>query len=646
MQIRNLSYIAGDRTLFKDVDWTVHPGRKYALIGPNGAGKTTLLRILTSELEAYTGDINSPKSYKTGYLPQEESSVFEGTVMAAVFDGQKELQELESRIHEVHREMADSADNQEALVKKSGELEQRFDALGGYALENRIKTVLFGLGFKEEDLHRQVPEFSGGWRMRIFLARLLVAEPDLLLLDEPTNHLDLPSLEWLEGYLKTFKGSIIFVSHDRFFVNRLADEIKELDLKKLNSYKGNYRQYEIQKEEARSLLFKKHEAVEKERDKLEKFVERFRYKASKASQAQMKIKQLEKLEEIELPPPPPSIGFNLQVSKQSYKDVVDIKSMTFAYETEAVLKEIDLNIYRGERVSLTGVNGAGKTTLTKLIFGDLTPQTGSVKIGENVEMGYFAQHQTDALDVSLTIMEEMMASTATSLVPRIRSILGLFQFHGDDVNKRIGVLSGGEKARVSLAKILLSPVNFLIMDEPTNHLDQNSKAALEEALKSYEGTLLLISHDRYFLDNLVQRVIEIRDGDVTSYDENYSGYLAKRDKVEEIPPAEGGEKEVPVFDKVSRKEEKRLQAEARQAISKERNRVQKEINIIEKAIETAETRKSELEEVLADSATYENGSDIQALQKEFATVSADLDVAMEKWEKAQEELEEIMSRLN
>ena len=654
LQIRNLSYHIGDRLLLKDVNWVINPGKRVALIGPNGAGKTTLLRIIKGELPPHDGVMIKPREYSIGYLPQEEIAAGSGPILAAVLEGQGEILLLEEQIAGLHAIFNSHTEDDEELLERLGALESRYDALGGYTIENEAKAILTGLGFKENDYQRPMSEFSGGWRMRVYLARLLLQNPDLLLLDEPTNHLDLPSLEWLENYLLSFPGSIVLVSHDRFFIDRLAQEITELDRGVLTHYTGNYHFYEKQKAQSEELLIKQWEAMRDERERQQKFVNRFRYKATKAAAVQSRIKMLDKMEVIELPPPPPPrIRFRLRVAGTSYKEVLHIEKMSFRYAAPWVLQGTDLDIYRGEKVALVGVNGSGKTTLTRLICGELKPQEGAIRIGERTTIGYYAQHQVDALNLDHTAYEAVASTTAHSLAPRIRDILGLFQFHGEDVFKPVRVLSGGEKARVSLAKILLSPVNFLIMDEPTNHLDVRAKEALEEALQEYDGTLLLIAHDRYFLDKLVSRVIELKDGRMTTYEGNYSDYVAKREAdaaraAGELKISQAALREAnpePATPARKSKEQKRQEAEARQAISSERNRLEQAIARIEAEIQAREEEKSTLEAQLANPQSYKNGEFAAQLARDYAQIKSELEWLVTEWTENQNALEQLLKTL-
>lgn len=649
LQIKELHYSIGERNLLSGVNWIINPGKRVALIGPNGAGKTTLLRIIYGELEANAGTLQTPKGYRIGYLPQEEIALQAGPILESVLEGHSEILELESEMAEIHRQLENHPPNAPALLERLGALEERFQLSGGYRLEAQAKAILAGLGFKNSDFQRHLAEFSGGWRMRVYLARLLLQNPDLLLLDEPTNHLDLESLEWLEQYLKTFPGSMVIVSHDRFFIDRLAEEICELDRGRLTHYPGNYHFFEKEKALREEQLLKKWEEQRAERERVQRFIDRFRYKASKAVQVQSRIKQLEKMQEIELPPPPPRrIHFKIRVETPSYKEVLKIEKLFFKYQRDWVLKNIHLNIYRGQKLALVGVNGAGKTTLTRLIFGQLTPQQGSIRVGERVMMGYYAQHQVDTLNLNATILEEVAATASEAHRPQLRDILGLFQFSGQDPDKRIGVLSGGEKARVSLAKILLSPVNFLIMDEPTNHLDISSREALENALQDYDGTLLLISHDRYFLDKLVNRVLELKDGQLREFEGNYSAYLERREKEGAATAEQAGQtlERTPALPSGKKsKDQKRQEAQARQAISRQRSQLKAEIEACESRIGELEEQKDNLEKLIADPRSYQNGEYVKSLHKDYAAVKQELETLLERWEKAQVEYEALLAEV-
>ncbi len=653
LQLQNINYSIGDNYLIRDAQWIINPKRRVALIGANGAGKTTLFRIIAGEITNYEGSIIKPQCYQIGYLPQEEIAIKRGHVLGTVLEGHDEILKIEEEMDFIHQSLeSNSRTNNESLLERLGILESRYNILGGYTLESQAKKILMGLGFPEVDFHRPMTELSGGWQMRAYLARLLLQEPDILLLDEPTNHLDLESLEWIESYLRNFLGSMVIISHDRFFIDRLVQEIVELDHGKLTHYSGGYQFYKQKKELEQEQLIKKWEEQREERIRIQRFVDRFRYKNTKAAQVQSRIKMLEKMETIELPDPPRTIHFKIQANTVSYKEALQIINMAFRYDESWVLKDLNLNMYRGEKVALVGMNGAGKTTLTRLISRELHPQQGQLKLGERVHVGYYAQHQIDSLDLNNTIYKEVETTAARSFHPKLRDILGIFQFTGDTVEKPIRVLSGGEKARVSLAKILLSPCNFLIMDEPTNHLDLTSKEALEQALHDYDGTLLLISHDRYFLDRLVNRVIELKDGRLKEYEGNYSSYLKKREQEKVSISANTiaqitSKREDSMSSRLKKtKEQKQKEAIARQAVSRERNKLQKDIEMIEDEIGRLEKQKQEMEIQFTDPRTYQKSTDAGELKKTYTQLCENLTKAEENWEELHLALEKILKQLN
>ena len=649
LQVQGLKYEIGELELLRGIDWAIQPGRRAALIGPNGAGKTTLFRLMIGELSPQQGRVVKPKNFRIGLLPQEELSLSGGTVLESVLAGCGEVLALEHKIQDLHEALNKTPDD-EALLERLGEMERRFSASRGYELETTAKMLLSGLGFPERDFNRPLDEFSGGWRMRTYLARLLLQEPDLLLLDEPTNHLDLPAIEWLEAYLLEFQGSVVLVSHDRYFIDRLAQEIFELDRGVLSRYPGNYHAFERLKREKEQLLLKKWEEQQAEIRRQERFIERFRAKNTKASQVQSRVKHLEKIVPVERPPERRRFGFQLESGIKSFKDVLELRSMGFRYADEGdwALKDVDLHVLRGEKLALVGPNGAGKTTLARLIAGQLSPREGSLILGQRVRIGYYAQHQVASLNLEATVYEEVAGMAAEAYVPRIRDTLGVFQFSGDDVDKKIRVLSGGEKARVSLAKILLSPVNFLVMDEPTNHLDLMSREALEEALSRYEGTLLLVSHDRYFLDKLIGRVIELKSGRLFEYAGNYSYYMEKRMEKRDDSPEEDVRPRIKTKTTLlsrKSKEQKRREAEARQRISKERNRLETDTLFLEDEIERLENRKKEIEEYLCRPDAFQEREYAVAIQKELIEISRRLKEFYADWESKKFEQEDLLSRL-
>jgi ATP-binding cassette subfamily F protein 3 len=647
LQVRNLHYSIADRDLLHSVDWNLQPKKRFALVGPNGSGKTTLLRILTGEIETQGGSITKPRNYTIGYLPQEEIVLGKGTVLENALAGIPEIQELEQKIHALHAAL-EANPTDESLLAKLGPLEQRYQNLGGYTIEGTAKKILSGLGFEEDRFHTDFTELSGGWCMRAYMARLLLQNPDLLLLDEPTNHLDIPSMEWLEQYLLNCKGSVVIVSHDRFFIDRLAHEIYELDRGELTRYRGNYHHFEEQKKEKIRLLEKKRDEQAVERERIIRFINKYRSDKRRAAQVQSRIKMLEKMETIELPPAPRRLDFRLRVETPGYKDVLSIENMSFRYQGDWVLKDLNLHVSRGNKIAMVGVNGTGKTTLTRLIAGELKPQKGTLQIGNRVKAGFYTQHQIQALHPENTVIDEVASTAATGLISKIRQVLGIFQFGDNEIDKKIKVLSGGEKARVSLAKILLSPVNFLIMDEPTTHLDITAREALEEALADYDGTMLLISHDRYFLDKLVSRVIELKRGALNEYSGNYSYYLWKRNQEPEAPKKNAEDICPQEFGSPIRKTkgQKRLEAEARQELSRERNRLQKAIERIEKDIEESESRFKWMEAALANPETYRNGTDISRLNRDYAKLKQRIEEMYESWDTHRQMLDQLLKPLN
>lgn len=645
LQLKDIHFSIGDLKLLNGVEWSIPKGKRNGLLGPNGAGKTTLLRIISGEIEPDKGHVLKPKKYNIGYLPQEEVDVKGGILLNSVMKSCEEIHTLERKITDLHDILDSNHQPNDRLLKQLGEYEQKYEAAGGYNLENRARAVLSGLGFEKKDLNRCFSEFSGGWRMRAHLARILLQEPDLLLLDEPSNHLDLPSLEWLEQYLLEFSGTIVIVSHDRFFIDQLVQNIYELNHGKLDYYAGNYSYYEKEKKKREELLEKKIENQKSEISRQEEFIQRFRYKKTRAAQVQSRIKKLEKMERIEKPSRVKKVSFNLSVGVKSYKDVLKVKDLYFKYHKDWILEGLNLHVLRGDKIALVGENGAGKTTLTRLIAGKLKPQKGTIELGKRTHIGYYAQHQAFDLNDKAAVFEEVADSVSTNNILKIREALGLFQFSGDDVNKNISVLSGGEKARISLVKILLSDVNFLIMDEPTNHLDIMSLEALEEALKNYNGTLMVISHDRFFLDKLVSRVVEIKDKKIKQFIGNYSYYLEKRTLGQESNKKSVLKKDNKMkVKKIKTKEQKREEAEKRQRISKERNRLEIAINDKEEKIERLEDRKKEIENPFCLKETHKNGKYVASLQKELGEIKKELKELYNVWEEKKTSLEQLLKQ--
>ncbi|HVQ31036.1 MAG TPA: ABC-F family ATP-binding cassette domain-containing protein [Vicinamibacteria bacterium] len=527
IHVEGLTKSYGDRILLEDVSWHVKKRDRIGLSGPNGSGKTTLLRMLAGFEEPDAGRIRMASDTTIGYLPQDGivhqgKTVHEEVVMA--FAPLLALKEEQHRIEDQLAQEGDTADH-ERLLTRYAEVTERFKDRGGYEIEASVADVLKGLGFSLEDQQRRCEEFSGGWQMRIALAKVLLARPNLVLMDEPTNHLDLPARNWLEEYLADYPGSVVLVSHDRYFLDATVKRITEVGLRTLTDYHGNYSKYVIDHGAAMERLRESHRRQSEEIEKAEAFISRFRYQATKARQVQSRIKQLDKVERIEIPAARKKIRFKFPDAPKPGRVVLELKGVRKAYGEKAVLDGIDLLIERGDRIALVGPNGAGKSTLMRILASVDQPDSGSRLEGHRVVIDYFAQDQAAALNAGYTIYEEMTAKSPNTMVPMIRTILGGFLFSGDDITKKVAVLSGGERNRLALAKMLLNPSNVLLLDEPTNHLDLDSKEVLLDALADYGGTLIFVSHDRYFVDRLATKVIEVGGGQAPLYPGGYEDFV-------------------------------------------------------------------------------------------------------------------------
>jgi ATP-binding cassette, subfamily F, member 3 len=542
LSLQNAGKRFGPRVLFLEANWLIRNNEKTALVGGNGAGKSTLMKVLAGLETLDYGTLEQTRGMSIGYLPQEGLQLSGRTVFEECLTVFDELREIEREIERLAGQLAEldheSAEYQSAAERYSL-LQDRFHALDGYALDAQVGTVLTGLGFGKEDWARQTTEFSGGWQMRIALAKLLLAKPLLLLLDEPTNHLDLETRNWLEAYLKAYPFGYILISHDRYFLDVTVDRTVEIWNKRLTIYHGNYAKYLNQKDERREQLIAAYRNQREQIEHLEAFINRFRYQATKAKQVQSRIKELEKIERIEVPEEEPVIHFKFPQPPPSGRIVVEAEGLAKSYGPKQVFSGARFTIERGDRVALVGVNGAGKSTLIKLLTGDEAPTSGSIHPGHNVVAEYFAQDQYKVLDPEARMLDDI--SRAALRIPEVtlRSLLGCFLFSGDDVFKPLGVLSGGERNRYALARILVSPSNFLLLDEPTNHLDMRAKDVLLEALASYTGTVVFVSHDRYFIDRLATRVLEIENGAITAYEGNYEDYLRRKEALAADPSPAG-----------------------------------------------------------------------------------------------------------
>jgi ATP-binding cassette subfamily F protein 3 len=528
LSLQNAGKRFGPRVLFLEANWLIRAREKTALVGANGTGKSTLMKVLAGLEQLDYGQVQQTRGMSIGYLPQEGLQLTGRTVFEECLTVFDDLRDMEAEIERLAGQLAvleHEGSEYEAAAERFSMLQDRFHALDGYALDAQVGAVLTGLGFGKEDWARLTDEFSGGWQMRIALAKLLLAKPNLLLLDEPTNHLDLETRNWLEGYLKNYPFGYILISHDRYFLDVTIDRTVEIWNKRLNIYQGNYTKYLSQKDERRTQLEAAYRNQRIQIDHLESFINRFRAQATKAKQVQSRIKELEKIERIEVPEEEPVIHFKFPQPPPSGRTVVEAEGLSKSYGAKKVLENVKFTIERGDRVALVGVNGAGKSTLIRLLTGAEAPTSGQVKLGHNVVSEYFAQDQYKVLDGDARMLDDISGAALRVPELQLRSLLGCFLFRGDDVFKPLGVLSGGERNRYALARILVSPSNFLLLDEPTNHLDMRAKDVLLEAIAAFSGTVVFVSHDRYFIDRLATRVLEVEGGTVTSHEGNYEDYL-------------------------------------------------------------------------------------------------------------------------
>lgn len=541
IHLTNLTKRQGQRVLYENASFLVRQEDRIGLVGPNGAGKTTIFRLIMGEDTPEAGNIVILPNVKVGYFSQDVGDMHGRSALAEVMAGAGRVSELAKFIQEVEERLAHSETNPipddefGPLMERYGDAQMEFQQLDGYDLEARAKAVLTGLGIGPLDYDRPVESFSGGWKMRIALARILVMQPDVLLLDEPTNHLDIESILWLEEWLRSFKGGIVMTSHDREFMNRLVNRVVEIANKQITVYNGNYEFYLRERDVRREQLLASHRRQQEMLAKEEEFIAKFAARASHAAQVQSRVKKLDKIERIEIPAEAKTIDFEFAKPPRSGNDVIRFENVSKNWQREdgsekQVFRGVSGVVQRLNKIAVTGVNGAGKSTLLKTIVGETTPTSGTLTIGANVNIGYFSQHALDLLDPKKTIFEEVSGRLPDASVGFVRNLLGAFLFSGDDVEKKIGVLSGGERSRVILALILAQPLNLLVLDEPTNHIDIESREILLKAVQNFEGTVLVVSHDRHFLRAIVNRVFEIRDGEMRVYDGNYDEYLERRER--------------------------------------------------------------------------------------------------------------------
>ena len=639
------------RTLFRDVSFALAPGRRAALVGGNGTGKTTLLEIVVGMQDADGGEVHRPRDMRLGYLPQEGLAVPDGTVLDEVVAGADHIGGLGRTVHELaDRLAATTGAEHDRLLAQYGEAQSRFEQLGGYALEAEAARVLDGLGFAPGDARRPVRELSGGWRMRVALAKLLVGQPDVLVLDEPTNHLDVDSVAWLEQHLSSWSGALLFVSHDRDFIDGVANRILELAFETVTEYVGGFAEFVVEREERLERLQAAAAAQSKDIARTERFVERFRYKASKARQVQSRVKALERLERIEVPDEKAvKARFRFPAPPRSSRVVAELEGATVAYDDGVpVLSDVDLVVERGERVALVGPNGAGKTTLLRLLLGELAPSTGRVQIGANVLVASFAQHQADSLDPTRTVHEEFRSGVPASDPRNLRTLLGSFGFPGDAADRRVGDLSGGERTRLALAKLMVEPVNLLVLDEPTNHLDLPSCDILEDALRAYPGTVLLVTHDRYLIREVATTLVAVRGGRARRHEGVDESVLTPGTTTP--PPAAmvaataaGGRRST--AGPRSEAERKRTEAEHRNTVHRATKDLRRRVESSERRWERAEAEVAELQRRLGDPDVYTRPDDVQDLVRRHDAAKQAAADAMAEWEAASTELEETLSEL-
>lgn len=637
IQIKGLGKAFRGEWLFRSVDFHIDERDRIGLVGENGTGKTTLLKLLAGMLQPDEGEVSAPRELTFGYLPQDGLFARGRTVLAEALSVFQELQDLESECRSLEHELARAQPGDpeyRRLSERYARASQEFRIKGGYEMEARAGAVLHGLGFGQEDLHRPCEEFSGGWQMRLALAKLLLLRPRLLLLDEPTNHLDLEARNWLEEYLSDYPYALVLVSHDRFFLDALVKRIVEIRLRTLHFYTGNYSDFVRQRDERIAQQVAAYEAQQRRIQQIRAFADKFRYKASKAAQVQSRLKELERLERIEIPPETKPIRLRFPEGPRTGAVVVELVRATAGYGGEPVFRDLDLLLARGDRIALVGPNGAGKSTLMKILAGRLPLREGERRVGHNVVVGYFSQDQDDLLTSERTVWEEVYSVAPDYIVPELRTLLGCFLFSGDAVDKKVSVLSGGERSRLVLCKLLLSPANCLLLDEPTNHLDIRSKDILLDSLRDYGGTLVFVSHDRYFLDGLATKVVEVGNGKAVTYLGNYEDYLAKKKAEAELRPE-------PVSAEPSRCASDAAPARARVRRKVNPYRIKEltgRIAEVESAIETHETRIAVLARMLSSEELYRDYTLFKETLAEHERLQRELQQYMAEWERLQGEL--------
>ena len=656
LNITNLNLILSQREIFRDLNFQVENGDRIGLIGPNGSGKTSLLRIISGEMRPDSGEVSITGGSTLGYLSQDVGEKLSGPLLQSVIDSVPGRSSIRDEIRSIENSLNKGTDGMEQVrfAERLTELHHRMAGLDTVYPSHRAEKILSGLGFEEEGFSGPVSKLSGGWRMRASLASILYQTPDLLLLDEPTNHLDLPSVLWLEQFLSEFKGAIILVCHDREFLNRQINRVVSFEPEGIRSYRGNYDQYLRSREDENSRLEAMARNQEQKVKEAKRFIERFKTKATKARQAQSKIKLLKKMEIVNTHKSQKIIKFSFPEVERSGRNVLTIKSLSKSFDEKKLYKDIDLNVFRGERVGLIGPNGYGKTTLLRMIGGELNSDSGSILQGHNVEMSYYAQHHSEMLDQRKTILEEVYQVVPHESVSFVRGICGAFLFSGEDVDKPVKVLSGGEKARVALAKILIKPGNLLIMDEPTNHLDLVSSEILIDALDKYNGTLLFVSHNQSFINRLATKIWDIRGGHIIEYPgtlREYYLHLKEAEQDESPSPAAGVSEadETPDIREQksgeSKKDIRRKKAERRKEINDALRPLAEKLAKLEEKISGLEAREKEISDLLADPELFKDSSRSVPLLNEYKKLKQNLDDSFSEWEKGQTRIEELKEEL-
>ena len=654
ISLDNLTVSYGGWTLFDNISFLINPKDRIGLVGRNGAGKTTLLRIITGEQQPTSGHVTLNGECTIGYLPQTMRVADTTTLAEETAKAFDEVLRLEAEIASLTREIAERTDYESAgyeqLLHRLNDAQDHYQILGGDTREADIEKTLLGLGFKRTDFGRATSEFSGGWRMRIELAKLLLRRPSIFLLDEPTNHLDIESIQWLEEYLKNYNGAVLLISHDRAFLDNVTNRTVELSLGKVTDYKVSYSKYVVLRAERRAQQMAAYENQQRMIEKTEEFIEKFRYKPTKSNQVQSRIKQLERLERLEIEEEDLStLNIKFPPAPRSGQIVAEINEAGMSFGTKHVFSGANFIIEKGDKIALVGRNGEGKTTLARMLIGQLTPTEGSVRLGANVNIGYYAQNQDDLMDGEFTVYDTLDRVAVGDIRTRLRDILGAFLFRGEDIDKKVKVLSGGERARLAMARMMLEPRNLLILDEPTNHMDMRSKDILKSAIMKYDGTVVVVSHDREFLDGMVQKVYEFRDGGVKEYLGGIYYFLEKRklESLQEIERRDAPAKPAanpaanPAAKSAAQPAANRDAAASGKLTYEQRKEQEKQLRKLRRAVETVEAELAEIEKQIAAydakfaAATEYNEADYKA----YNDLKARYDHQMHEWEKASYELE-------